>query len=221
LVQRLVWDMGEDDRDVGGRQRAAVLLGPTGSGKTPLGELIASRGLWGARCLHFDFGENLRRIVERDQVDDVISRADLDFLRAVLRAGRLLEDEHFPLAERVLRSFLAKNRATAETLLIMNGLPRHQGQAEAVDAIVCVEAVICLSCSADVALERIRTNVGGDRTDREDDDLESVRRKLALYGERTEPLLRHYWTLGAEIENAYVWETTTPESVWEELAGRR
>ena len=51
------------------RRRAIVLLGPTGSGKTPLGDLIERCGLWGAPCLHFDFGACLRSIVEQDRPD--------------------------------------------------------------------------------------------------------------------------------------------------------
>lgn len=202
------------------RHRAVLLLGPTGSGKTPLGDLIASRGLWESRCLHFDFGANLRRIVERDRADNVVSRKDIEFLRDVLQSGRLLENEHFPLAERILRSFLAQNNADARTLVVLNGLPRHQGQAAAVDSILHVEAVISLACTSDVVLERIRTNVGGDRTERDDDDPESIRRKLGLFAERTAPLIEHYGALDAGIETVDVSETMTAEGVWALLAGR-
>jgi len=45
------------------RNPAVLLLGPTGAGKTPLGEMIEARGLWGMSCLHFDFGANLRAVV--------------------------------------------------------------------------------------------------------------------------------------------------------------
>ena len=66
--------------------RAALLLGPTGSGKTPLGDIIAQRGLWGANCRHFDFGANLRAIVQRNRPDHLISQQDIDFLGQVLEA---------------------------------------------------------------------------------------------------------------------------------------
>ncbi|MCX7427258.1 MAG: hypothetical protein NTW96_16720 [Planctomycetia bacterium] len=46
------------------RNDAMLLLGPTGSGKTPLGDLLERRGLGGRRCVHFDFGAHLRRIVK-------------------------------------------------------------------------------------------------------------------------------------------------------------
>jgi adenylate kinase family enzyme len=194
--------------------RAVLLVGPTGSGKTPLGDLIAERGLWGAPCVHFDFGASLRAAVERDRPDEVLGRDDIEFLRGVLRSGRLLEDEQFPLAERILRSFLARSGADAETVVVMNGLPRHVGQAEAVDAIVHVVAVVLLRCSGEVIRERIRANVGGDRTDRADDDPESVRRKLALFVERTVRLVEHYRRLGAGIEPIDVTATMTPAEMW-------
>ena len=202
------------------RNRAVLLLGPTSSGKTPLGDLIAERGLWGARCVHFDFGANLRRLVERDVPDELVSRADLDFLRDVLQSGALLEDEHFPLAERILRSFLRQSGADAHTLVVLNGLPRHVGQAEAAGAIVGVVAVIHLRCSTEVILERIRSNVGGDRTRRVDDDEPSVRRKLALFRERTAPLVDHYRASGARIETVDVTATTTPSDAWHVLNRR-
>ena len=44
------------------RQPGILLLGPTGSGKTPLGDRLQIRDLWGRRCHHFDFGVRLRDV---------------------------------------------------------------------------------------------------------------------------------------------------------------
>ena len=199
------------------RSPAAILLGPTGSGKTPLGDLIAQRGLWQAKCLHFDFGTNLRWLVERNQPDRLIGRADLDFLRQVLQTGALLEDEHFPIAERILRSFLNRSAADLQTLVVLNGLPRHVGQAEAIDSILDVRAVVHLRCSSEIIYARIRDNAGGDRAGRRDDDLASIRHKLAIFAERTAPLLDHYRKLGVPVATIEVTTTMTPGQMWEEL----
>jgi adenylate kinase family enzyme len=196
------------------QHRAVLLVGPTGSGKTPLGDLIAEKGLWQTRCLHFDFGANLRSVVERSRPDELLTREDVEFLRGVLQSDALLENEHFPLAERILRSFLAQSGADAQTMIVMNGLPRHVGQAEGVDTLLDVVVVVHLRCSGEVILERLRTNVGGDRTGRADDDPESVRRKLALFVERTVPLVDHYRNLGARIEMIDVTATITPAEIW-------
>jgi adenylate kinase len=203
------------------RSPAILLLGPTGSGKTPLGELIEARGLGGARCLHFDFGANLRQLVERGSPEPPLTVVDIEFLRGILRIGALLEDEHFPLAAAVLRSFLARRGAEAGTVVVLNGLPRHPGQAEALEPYLDVRQVVRLACSGETALDRIRSNVGGDRAGREDDDLESVRAKLAIFAARTEPLLAHYRARGTPIETVRVTSTMRPEDVWHVLSAGR
>lgn len=197
--------------------RAMLLIGPTGSGKTPLGEQIEARGLWGAECLHFDFGANLRRIVDEDRPDTLVSRQDVDFLRRVLESGALLENEHFPIAERVLRSFLRQRQADARTVVVLNGLPRHVGQAEAVDAILAVGTVIVLDCSAETVFERIRRDVGGDRAGRPDDDPEFVREKLRIFQARTAPLVEHYRGRRARIVTVGVTPEMTAQAAWEAL----
>ncbi len=200
------------------RHHAVLLLGPTGSGKTPLGDLLERRGLRGRRCLHFDFGAQLRRIAERKEPGAFVTRADVNFLKHVLRSGALLEDEHFPIARGVVRAFLAERSAVAETLVVLNGLPRHVGQAEAMDALLDVRMVVYLSCSAETVLARIQGNVGGDRTGRLDDAAESIRRKLALFAERTSPLMDYYRRRQVEIETIQVADGTTAEQMWEILS---
>ena len=76
--------------------------------------------------------------------------------------------------------------------MVLNGLPRHVGQAEGLESLVDVRVVVHLSCTAEDVVRRIASNVGGDRTGRVDDDLAAVRRKLAVFAERTAPLLDHY-----------------------------
>ena len=196
---------------------AILLLGPTGAGKTPLGEMIGRRGLWGCRFVHFDFGDNLRRIVRQNRTDHLIGKAELDFLGRVLESGALLENEHFHIAQAVLQSFLAEHDPDGRAKVLLNGLPRHVDQAKDVDQVVQVESVISLSCSSHAVLERIRNNVGGDRTGRVDDDLESIRNKLALFADRTAPLVEHYRELGISIEIVEVSAVMTPEDTWQRL----
>ena len=63
------------------RHDAILLLGPTGSGKTPLGAALEEHGVCGRQCLHFDFGENLRACAEgRGTLTD----EEMAFLRGVL-----------------------------------------------------------------------------------------------------------------------------------------
>ncbi len=229
------------------RNRAILLLGPTGSGKTPLGELIQQRGFGNicrgrlettrpspcnetamksstvrrSRCSHFDFGENLRQIVEQNRPDELITQADIDFLRQVLHHGALLEKEHAALAEGILRSCLAKHGADQQTIGVLNGLPRHVEQARLIESILEVQVVVYLRCSDETVCRRVRTNIGGDRTDRQDDDPESVRNKLAIFRQRSASLLDHYAQQGARIETVDVTAQMTPEQVWRILDQRQ
>lgn len=217
---------------------ALLLLGPTGSGKTPLGELIERRGLWGERLVHFDFGAQMRSAVEQHRshlqaaavemphaanhiARAQFSAAEIVFLENVLERGVLLEDEHFHLAARLLRAFLQSRCADEKTWVVLNGLPRHVGQARALAPLAHVRAVVVLDCPAEVVLQRIRRNVAGDRSVRTDDEPELVARKLGVYEERTAPLLAWYEQRAARVERLTVGPTTTPAEMWGELAGRR
>lgn len=199
------------------RPQAILLLGPTGSGKTPLGEMLASRGFGGARCVHFDFGERLRQIAAGlDTVDD-LTEADRMFVAEVLNHGALLEDEHFHIAETILRSFQAENAIAPGDWIILNGLPRHVGQADDVGGIVAIRAVVELTCTPATVLARLSADTGGDRAGRIDDDPARVERKLELYAARTEPLLDHYRRHGAEIITVNVAPDTTAENMHRSL----
>ncbi|MHB0956581.1 MAG: adenylate kinase family protein [Pirellulaceae bacterium] len=199
------------------RPGAVILLGPTGSGKTPLGEMLAVRGFRGVACVHFDFGENLRRLVSRGQPDALISAVDIKFLEHVLQAGALLEDQHFPVAERILRSFLARAPLDPHTAVVMNGLPRHIGQARALAAILDPHSVVLLRCSPQTIVARIAANSGGDRTHRTDDSLAAIEQKLKIYGQRTQPLVEHYRTAGATVREVEVTSSMTVEEMWSRL----
>ena len=206
---------------------AILLLGPTGAGKSPLGDLIERQGLWGRPCRHFDFGRRLRRIVSGENRAAGLSPADVKFLSSVLDRGVLLEDEQFYIAEAILRAFIgelpergetprlqATRRDAASTVLVLNGLPRHVSQARDVDRLVRMRAVVHLSCSPQDVLERIRTNVGGDREGRGDDDESAVRRRLEIYGQRIAPLDEHYRSLGVDLVTLTVGPADTPRDVW-------
>ena len=174
------------------RPVAAILLGPTGAGKTPLGEMLVARGFRGTPCVHFDFGESLRQVVLQNQPDATVSAVDIDFLNNVLQTGALLEDKDFAIAERILRSFLAHAALDRYTIVVMNGLPRHIGQAQSLAAIIDARVVVLLKCSPQTVVARIAANTGGDRTHRTDDHLSAIEQKLTVYAQRTQPLVEHY-----------------------------
>jgi adenylate kinase family enzyme len=200
------------------RQRSPVpsllIVGPTGVGKSPLGETIAQNGLFGRRCHHLDFGSELRNVVSGAEKSARYTAAELDFLHGVLERGLLLENEHFWLAQKIIALFLERVRFSGTDVLILNGIPRHRGQARDVAGIAEVLALIVLDCSAEDVFCRIRDNVGRDRTERVDDAVELIAKKLELYRDRTAPLIDYYEKLGVTVYRLAVHGSMTPQEAY-------
>ncbi|MBM2831296.1 MAG: GrpB domain, predicted nucleotidyltransferase, family [Dehalococcoidia bacterium] len=200
------------------RWNAVLLVGPTGSGKTPLGQLLEDGGLWGRRCLHFDFGEALR--VSAGQRTGPLTVGEREVVETSLRSGRLLEDEHFSIAEKLLVDYLTCRRASQDTVIVLNGLPRHVGQAKGIERIVGVQTLVSLECGPEVVWERIRTNTGGDRSGRGDETLEAVSRRLETFRMRTAPLLEHYRCLEVPVLHLEVDAKSTAQELRKQLDAR-
>lgn len=197
------------------KKEAILLLGPTGAGKTPLGDAIAARGLFGRRCVHFDFGAQLRKVAEKGCSG--LSTDDVATVRNVLTGSALLEDDTFHIARVILEVFMKEKDVGTQDITVLNGLPRHTGQARDVAAVLNVILVVALECTAESVHERIATNSGGDRTDRTDDSIEEVARKLEIYSARTRPLLDYYRTGGIPCRIVTVGTDTTPADILETL----
>ncbi|NLH76087.1 MAG: hypothetical protein GX465_03520 [Acidobacteria bacterium] len=196
-----------------------LLVGPTGSGKSPLGRELERRGWRGRPCAHFDFGENLRAEAASAAVSPFgLTDDERAAVRRSLATGALFEDGDLPLVFKVLAGFAAaRDLARTGALLVLNGLPRHAGQAAALERIVRVEAVISLEASAEVIRERLRLDPGGDRAGRTDDTLASVARRLADYRLRTAPLVGHYRERGARIVTVEVTADMTAAEAFDSL----
>jgi GrpB-like predicted nucleotidyltransferase (UPF0157 family)/adenylate kinase family enzyme len=198
--------------------KAILLLGPTGAGKTPLGDLLQQEGLSRRRCFHFDFGSRLRRYAAAPT--GLLSAADLEVVADSLCTGALLSDEHFSIAEKLLRAFVEEHRIGTGDLIILNGLPRHAGQAAALENRVQMTAVVVLDCAAPTVLERIRTDAGGDRGGRIDDNFEDVKRRLETFAEKTLPLVAYYEKRGVPIIRIEVGVCASAEDTLKSLTGR-
>ena len=195
------------------RPVALLLIGPTGSGKTPLGNLLERKGLRGMRCRHFDFGAQLRRAAELAPDFTSLTAAEQQVVRDALASNRLLAPEEFTIAAKILAEFLRSDTGWHRTLVILNGLPRHVHQAVALEPLVDVPWLVHLHCTPETVRERIRRNWGGDRAGRSDDTEEAVARKLSIFAEQTLPLLAHYRHKGAHLIEIEVEVTSTAESL--------
>jgi adenylate kinase len=197
---------------------ALLLAGPTGAGKTPLGEELERRGFLGRPCLHFDFGANLRAAAGDGAGEHGLTSEEQAAVQASLATGALFEARDIPLIVKILSRFLESLRPGPGTLLVLNGLPRHRDQAEALAAVVAVERVIWLEADAAVIRERLRRDPGSDRSGRIDDDEAAVARRLAIFRERTAPLLDFYRDRGVPITAIAVTASMTAAAMYDEVA---
>ena len=189
-------------------QPSILLLGPTASGKTPLGQYMEKQELWGRRLVHFDFGEQLRGVAGRGTDIEGLSKQDIQTVVQVVTSNALLENSQFHIAASLFCSFLARHKVGEHDIVVLNGLPRHADQARDVESMARILLVLVLDCTTDVVRERILHNSGGDRAERTDDTDREVAKKLRLYRERTQPLIAYYVRKQVPLLRL----TVTPES---------
>ena len=162
------------------RTRAILLIGPSGSGKSPLGALLEKRMGWA----HFDFGHELR-LIARGEGDFGLVESEREYIRDLLHEHSLFPNDKFDIVEKILADFLYRHNHTPG--VILNGLPRHVGQAEGVSRHVDIKSVVVLDSSKRNSIRCLEQRLMG------------LARKFVLYTKRTEPLIDHYEGLGVNI----------------------
>lgn len=152
-----------------------ILLGAPGSGKgTQAENLVKNHGV-----THISTGNIFR--------EEIGKKSDLGLrVQEYLSSGRLVPDE---LTIEVVTSRLG--RPDVRNGFLMDGFPRTVGQAEALDAYLSsskqgLDAVISLEVS-DEELTRRLLGRG-----REDDTLETIKKRLMVFHDLTQPLISYY-----------------------------
>jgi adenylate kinase len=178
---------------------------------------MEARGIRGRACLHFDFGARLREAASGLASGYGLTGEELAAIRASLATGALFEDRDLPLAVKVLTGFATLSGLSPEILLVLNGLPRHRHQVDALSGTVAVERVVSLEAAAAVIGERMRLDTGCDRAGRVDDGPQEVARRLAIFRERTAPLLDFYRDRGVPVSQIAVSAAMTAADMLREL----
>lgn len=161
-----------------------ILLGPPGAGKgTQAQRLVEKYGV-----VQLSTGDMLRAAAR--------SGSELGRqAKAVMEAGQLMPDDIMTriIAERV-------DQPDCRNGFILDGFPRTVPQAEALDRLLAEKAlgldhVIELRVDDEVLLDRIAGRANQESSSgqrRADDNVETLRKRLAVYHEQTAPILPYY-----------------------------
>ncbi|MBR6816621.1 MAG: adenylate kinase [Clostridia bacterium] len=173
-----------------------IFLGPPGAGKgTIAARLVASAGLE-----HLSTGDMLRE--EMKQGTELGKLA-----KQYIEEGKLVPDS-------VIIGMVKERLAKTEAGIMFDGFPRTVAQAEALDEIAKIDAVIDLETTVDVVVERICgrrlckqcgavynvkwysgstcEKCGGELYIRADDTEETIRKRFDVYLKETAPLVDYY-----------------------------
>jgi len=156
-----------------------LLLGPPGSSKGTQGKLLSER--LGVPAI--STGDILRQAVKDGSA---LGRE----AQAIMARGELVPDE---LMIGLIRERIA--RRDAREGFILDGFPRTVPQAEALEALLsgnghALSAVLNFSVPEPELVERMLQRARAEG--REDDRPETIRERLRVYREKTEPLIGYY-----------------------------
>jgi adenylate kinase len=160
-----------------------VLLGAPGSGKGTQAELLKAE----LGVPHISTGDLLRAAVKAGTPLGLKAKA-------VMEAGQLVSDE---IVLGMLEERLAQPDATAG--FILDGYPRNVAQCEALEGLLArigqpLEVAIKLDVPTELIVDRIAGRAA--KEGRKDDTPETVRERLRVYTEQTEPVANHFAQIG-------------------------
>jgi len=162
-----------------------IILGPQGSGKGTQAKLIAEKfGL-----THISTGDLLRKEIESGSdfgksIQEITDRGDLvsdDILFAILEKAPLTEGKGF----------------------ILDGTPRNLFQAQALEKIfsrtgISLDNVVVIDLPYEDSISRMLKRAQIEH--RTDDNLEAIKKRLAVYNNETKPVIDLYRSQGKVID---------------------
>ncbi len=147
-----------------------ILVGIQGAGKSTQGNLLSEK----LNIPYLSSGHIFRQMAKENR-----------WIKEILASGQLVPDK---TVLKIIQDYLAKPQY--EEGYILDGFPRTVNQAKKFEN--GVERVIFLEVSDKEALWRISGRI----SDREDETLRAIRRRIELFHQETEPVIDHYESEG-------------------------
>ena len=152
-----------------------ILLGPPGAGKGTQATFLAEK----LKIPHISTGEILRQAIARKTSFGILAQSHLE-------AGELVPDK---LIMALMRERLAKQDALGGW--IVDGFPRNLSQAQALERILQILGqsypfVVNFNVDTESLIRRML------QRGRQDDNENTIRRRLEVYQEKTSPLITFY-----------------------------
>ena len=150
-----------------------LFLGPPGAGKGTQASIISELSSY----LHLSTGELLR--------NEVNLETDLGLqVKEIINSGELVNDE-------LVLEIVKKNLTIQKKGWILDGYPRNLSQASSLNGVLeelnqPLEMVIYLNVNEEVLVERLL------KRGRSDDNEATIRKRLKIYNETTQPLIGYY-----------------------------
>jgi adenylate kinase len=156
-----------------------MILGAPGSGKGTQGKLLAEH----LQVPEVSTGELLRAAVKQGTPLGKQAKTYMD-------RGELVPDD---VILGLIREILDAKGATRG--MMMDGFPRTVAQAKAVDKLLAekkakVDRVVLLDVSEEELIKRLLARAA--KEGRSDDNLESIKTRLKVYHDQTQPLIAYY-----------------------------
>jgi len=160
-----------------------VLLGAPGSGKGTQAAMLKAA----LKVPHISTGDLLRAAVKAETPLGVKAKA-------VMEAGKLVSDD-------IVLGMLEERLAQPDVAggFILDGYPRNLAQCEALEALLerigqPLDLAVKLKVPSELIVERIAGRAAAEG--RKDDTPETVRERLRVYAEQTQPVAEHFASIG-------------------------
>lgn len=153
-----------------------ILLGMPGAGKGTVSEWLQEQ----KKYCHVSTGDLLRREV---QAESELGKT----IQNIMNEGKLVSDE---IMIDIIKQYITEKQNAPG--VIFDGFPRTIAQAEGLAKIVTIDMVVFLQADEELVVKRLLNRTSEDGSKRQDDNEETIRKRIKVFYENTNALIDYY-----------------------------